>query len=152
MRLLMIAAACVLTASSPAQQAQLPQIRSADGKVVLRAQPTQNVDETGATIDPRAPMNARSTSTSIVIATADTFQSVLAANERRLGCLVQNKATGAAVVRVYLGAPAAAATGRSMDLDAGDIFSCATGSGMVVVDEISVAASEAGTPVVVVSQ
>ncbi len=152
MRLLMIAAACVLTGAAPAQQAQLPQIRSADGKVVLRAQPTQTVDETGSAIDPRAPLNSRSTSTSVTIATADTFQSVLPANERRLGCLIQNKSTGAAIVRVYLGAPAAAASGRSMDLDAGDIFSCATGSGMVVTDEVSVASSEAGTPVVVVSQ
>lgn len=151
MRLPLFLLAGLLSAEAAAQTAALPQVRTADGTVVLRAQPTQTVDDAGRRIDPRAPITSGSTSTAVVLAAADTFQQVIAASGNRLGCMVQNKGE-AATVRIFLGAVGLATAARSIDIAPGETFSCASAGGLVINDAIAAAATVAGTSIVVVTQ
>ncbi len=154
MKRLLIAAAALLAppvAAQTAPQAALPKIRSADRTVEVRAQPTQSVDDTGARIDPRSPLPATSTSTAITLGAADAFQQILAAQPARLGCMVQRKGSGG-IVRIFLGSPAQATAGRSVDINPGEVFNCVSTNGVVVTDTLSAAGSVAATPILVVSQ
>ena len=151
MRLLVFALAVLTPATALAQSATLPQIRSADGQVVLRAQPTQSVDNAGARIDPRSPLPATSTSAAVTLGAIDAFQQILPAQPGRLGCMVQHKGSGG-VVHIFLGAPGGASVERSVDLDPGEVFNCVSTNGVVVIDALSAAGSMAAAQILVVSQ
>lgn len=93
----------------------------------------------------------RSTSTpaSGTITTANTFQSVLAPNTSRNGCLIQN--TSAVTEYAFLGAPGSATTATSVQIPSGGSLSC-NSPGLVITDQISLTAGTTGAAFVVVSQ
>lgn len=92
-----------------------------------------------------------STSTGVTITTALTFQSVLASNSSRKGCLVQNKSTD--VEELFIGANGSATVAASLDLQPGQTFSCAASGGKVVTDNLSMTSKTLnGATAVVVSQ
>lgn len=96
-----------------------------------------------------APLGAASTTTSGTITTANTYQSILAADSARKGCLVQNTST--ATELLFIGAPGSATAANSFTLAAGGTFSCASGS-IVVTDQLSMTSSTAGSTFVAVKQ
>lgn len=151
MRLTLLAALVLTSGTAFAQTAALPQIRSTDRQVVLRAQPTQTVDDAGRQIDPRAPLASASVSTAVTITGVETFQQLLPANPARLGCMIQNK-SATSIVRIFLGTVAQATAPRSTDLDPGDSFNCAAATNLVITDAIAASATVANTPVLVVTQ
>jgi len=93
---------------------------------------------------------ASSTSGSGAIANANQWQSVLAPNSSRKGCLIQN--TSAASLLAFLGAPGSATAAASISIPSGGSFSCANPGGLVVADQISLTSTLAGATFVVVTQ
>ncbi|MFZ2996815.1 hypothetical protein [Sphingobium sp.] len=83
------------------------------------------------------------------IAAANTFQSVLASNSNRAGCLIQNTST--AIILVYQGAPGSATAAAANPVGAGGSFACG-GAGIVITNEISVTSATAGATFVVSNQ
>lgn len=151
MRLLMLSALLLIASQAHAQKAGLPEVRSSDNKVTLRAQPTQTVDDQGKQIDPRAPLTSPSTSIAITLTGTETFQQILPATTTRLGCMIQNKGT-VAIVRIFLGTAATATVARSTDIDPGETFSCSSASGLVINDAIAAATSAGPSDILVVTQ
>lgn len=94
-----------------------------------------------------APYGKTSTVTKVTISVTNTYQTALAANSLRLGCLIQN--TGASTMYVYIGAVAPADNTTSFNLAAGDAISCATMTGGVITDAILITGTS--TQVAVVS-
>jgi hypothetical protein len=94
------------------------------------------------------PTRASSTSTGGTIASANAYQSALAANPARLGCTIQNTSTG--TLRVFIGAPGSATDGASLPIAPGGSISC--GGVVVATDQISVASTLVGATFTVVSQ
>lgn len=108
----------------------------------------QTMDGIGVTI--LAPIRSTSTTTSGTVATANTYQSALAANATRKGCGIYN--TSANVELVFLGAPGSATSAMSIPIPAGGSFSCGSFQGLVVTDQISITSATATSSFVVVTQ
>lgn len=85
------------------------------------------------------PLPVQSTTTGTTITATNTFQqiwpSAAALTRGRAGCVIANN--GANKMFVYLGAPTAASTPKSIPLAAGATWNCNWG-GIVVQDEISI--------------
>ncbi|MFZ2996670.1 hypothetical protein [Sphingobium sp.] len=96
------------------------------------------------------PVRATSTVSPGTITTANTYQSALAANSARNGCLLQN--TSATTLRIFLGAPGSATDASAVQIAAGGSFSCASPGGVILTDQVSVAASTSSATFVIVSQ
>ncbi len=90
-------------------------------------------------------LKATSTLSNGSVATGGTFQTALAANSARDGCLIQN--TGSAALYVFLGATGAAEA-QSFQIAAGATFSCSQGQS-VLTDEVQVTSGTAGETFVV---
>lgn len=88
-----------------------------------------------------------STSAAGAVTTANTFQSVLASNFSRKGCLVVN--TGTTTLLVAFGN--APTIGTAIPLAVGASVSCNSGI-VVLTDQISVTSSTAGTAFLVISE
>ena len=97
-----------------------------------------------------APTTAASTPVAGSVATANTFQSALAANPARKGCTIQN--TSAGTLYAYFGSPGSATLAASLQTPAGGSVSCASPSGVVSSSQVSVTSATAGATFVVVSQ
>jgi len=93
--------------------------------------------------------SATSATTNGTIATANTYQSILAANASRKGCLIVNNS--AATEYVYLGAPGSATLANSIPVPQGGTFSC-NPPGVVLADQISMTSGTVGASFVAVSQ
>jgi hypothetical protein len=89
---------------------------------------------------------AASTDASGAVTTGGTYQTVLAANAARKGCLIQNPVTATEVLSVKVGTMSAPFT-----VPAGGSFSCAGGN-VVVTDAITATAATAGHAFSAVSQ
>jgi len=116
------------------------QVREAEGVIVL------NADGTSGSL----PQRATSTTTSGSVATANAFQSALAANANRKGCAIYNNSANAELI--YLGAPGTATAGTSIPLPAGGSFNCGSFQGIVLTDQISITSATVASTFVVVSQ
>lgn len=81
------------------------------------------------------PFQATTAITSGSITSTNTFQSALASNASRRGCLLQN--LGSNTMFVYVGALTSATTPQSLQLSTKQTFNCAAG-GIVVTDQIAV--------------
>jgi hypothetical protein len=68
-----------------------------------------------------------------------TYQTVLAANSSRKGCLIQNPTTATEVLNIKVGTMASPFT-----IPAGGTFSCNSGSGVVIGDAITLTATTTG--------
>lgn len=97
-----------------------------------------------------APHPTTSVTTSGAIATANAFQSALAASAVRKGCTIYN--TSAAAELIYLGAPGNATAATAIPLPAGGAFNCGSFQGIVLTDQISITSATAGAAYVVVAQ
>lgn len=92
------------------------------------------------------PNGVTTTPTGYTVTTANTFQSVLAASATRKGCLLQNtNAGGGDVEYVFFGPNASATEGASIQVAPGGAVNCATGSGQVLIDNVSVTSVASGT-------
>jgi hypothetical protein len=92
------------------------------------------------------PNGVTTTPTGYTVTTANTFQSVLAASATRKGCLLQNtNAGGGDVEYVFFGSNASATKGASIQVAPGGAVNCATGSGQVLTDNVSVTSVASGT-------
>lgn len=125
---------------APTFRDQSGQIRQADGVLPLRP------DGTTAAV----PIPVGSTPTAGSVATANAFQTALAANGARKGCAIYN--TSSATELVFLGAPANATVGASIPVPAGGSFNCGGYQGTVATDQISITSGTAGATFVVISQ
>ena len=88
------------------------------------------------------------TATSTISVTS-TFQSALSALASRKACLIQN--TGTHIEYVYFGAIASATTSNSFQISPGQTISCATQTGIVLTDAVSITGT-AGDGYIVASQ
>lgn len=125
---------------APAFKNQAGQVQQADAVLPLRPD--------GTTAAP--PVPATSTTTNGAIATASTFQSALAANANRKGCMVVNNSAAAELV--YLGTPGSATAANAIPLPAGGTFNCGSFQGTVLTDQISITSATQGATYVVVAQ
>jgi hypothetical protein len=91
-----------------------------------------------------------STVTNGSVATANTFQSALAASSTRNGCLLQN--TSANTLLVFLGSAGSATSANSLQIGAGGTLNCRNPGGLIVTDEISVTSTVQGTTFVLAVQ
>ncbi len=107
-------------------------------------------DSTGASVD--FSYAVTSTSGSSTVTTGGTFQSALASNANRKGCLIQNPATATENLLVFFGATGSATTATSFSLPAGAAISCATGAGFVLTDNVAVTGATTGHAYILVSQ
>ena len=75
------------------------------------------------------------------IATGNTFQSIMAADANRTGCIIQNTSTH--IMYVYFGATASATTSNTFQVPAGGFIYCgAGGSGVVALtDNVAITTS-----------
>lgn len=98
------------------------------------------------------PNGVTTTPTAYTVTTANTFQSVLAASATRKGCLLQNtNASGGDVEYVFFGANVSATKATSVQVSPGGAISCATGSGQVLTDNVSVTSAASGSDTGVVT-
>lgn len=87
------------------------------------------------------PNPVTSTNGSTTITTGNTFQTLLASNAARKGCLIQNPIAATETLFVSVGvATGSATTASSFGLSPGSAFSCAAGSN-VITDNIAVTAA-----------
>ena len=91
---------------------------------------------------------AVTTQTSGTIATGGTFQTALASNVNRKGCLLSN--TSAHTMYVFLGALASATEGKSVTVAAGGTFSCNYGP-IIVTDNVNITTSTSTDTFVILS-
>lgn len=97
------------------------------------------------------PLTTTTTAVGGSITTGNAFQSVLAANSNRHGCMLQN--TSAHTLYVFAGANTDATTAKSMQISPGNFFYCPSASGGTVIgDNISVTTSTAGDTYVMWSE
>lgn len=90
-----------------------------------------------------------STNASTTVTAGGTFQSVIASNSARNGCLVQNPVAATETLFVFFGANASATTAKSVSLSPGSAVSCAVGGIAVATDNVSVTATTTGHAFVV---
>lgn len=83
--------------------------------------------------------NVLSNNNSGTITTGGTFQTLLAVNSNRKGCLIQNPAAASETLFVFVGS-GIASTAKSFALSAGSAFSCFAGN-IVISDVIQVEAA-----------
>lgn len=142
-----VALVLAFVASPVAAQVTAPTYQSATGNT-LTAQGVVvlNADGTNGGV----PQRATSTTTNGSVATANTFQSALAANANRKGCAVYNNST--ATELVFLGAPGSATAANAIPVSAGGSFNCGSFQGIVLTDQVSITSATAGATFVVVSQ
>ncbi len=107
-------------------------------------------DSAGGSID--FSYGVTSTSGSSTVTTGGTFQSALASNANRKGCLIQNPATATENLFVFFGATGSATTATSFSLPAGAAMSCATGAGFVLTDNVAITGATTGHAYILVSQ
>jgi hypothetical protein len=101
---------------------------------------------------PTTPSAVTTTPTGFTITTANTFQSILAANAGRKGCTVQNKnPVGGDSESFFFGPNASATVAASLSVAPGGAFTCATGAGGILTDNISVTSIASGTDTGVVN-
>jgi hypothetical protein len=96
------------------------------------------------------PIAYTSTTAAVTIAAAATYQSVLAANPARKGCMIM--ATSSTTANIRLGAPGTATATNVIPLAAGQTFSCANVNGTTLGDEISMSTPAANATLLVISQ
>lgn len=128
------------TVTAPVYATNTGNSLNATGVVVL------NPDGTAGGI----PQRATSATVSGSVATANTFQSALAANANRKGCAIYNTSANAELI--FLGAPGTATAATSIPLPAGGSFNCGSFQGIVLTDQVSITSATAGSTYVVVSQ
>jgi len=136
----LLIAALMLVAAPGAAQTTAESYRNAAGQL-----------QDGIGVTNIAPIRSTSTTAPGTIASANTFQSALAAAPARKGCAIVNNHASAALL-VYLGAPGAASAAASIPVPAGGQFNCGSFQGLVLTDQISVTSATAGATYVVVSQ
>lgn len=142
--MLALAAIPALATQGLAETVTLPRVRDVDGnKPSAVAVVIVKDDGSSAGAATSSPVGGS-------VAVAGTYQSVLASNTARKGCLIQN--TSAAPLKLFLGAPGGATDAASLQLAAGASFSCAAPGGMVITDQISLTAATASATFVTVSQ
>jgi hypothetical protein len=91
-----------------------------------------------------SPTGYSSTNGSSTITAGGVFQTLLAANSARKGCLIQNPTTATETLYVSVAvATGSATTAKSYSLAAGQAFSCSSGS-IVVTDNIAIMATTTG--------
>jgi hypothetical protein len=95
---------------------------------------------------------ATTTNGSSSITTGGTFQSALASNSSRKGCLIQNPVAATETLFVFLGATGSATTANSISLSPGSIFYCAGQTGVVATDNVAITAATTGHTYVEMSQ
>ncbi len=137
---LLIAPSAAAQVVAPAYRNTAGQLQDSQGVVVL------NPDGTNGGL----PQRTTSTTTNGSVATANTFQSALAANATRKGCAIYNNSANAELI--YLGAPGSASIANSIPLPAGGAFNCGSFQGIVLTDQISITSATAGSTFVAVSQ
>lgn len=93
----------------------------------------------------------QSTDLHATVTTGGTFQSILAFNQNRRGCFVQNPNSATEDLFVYFGPIANATTAGSVDLAKGAAVNCTFGT-MVSTDQVSVTATTTGHAFVFNSQ
>ncbi|WP_293875547.1 hypothetical protein [Sphingomonas sp. UBA978] len=142
-----VALVSALVASPVAAQVTAPTYQSATGNT-LNAQGVMvlNSDGTNGSL----PQRATSTTTNGSVATANTFQSALAANATRKGCAIYNNSANAELI--FLGAPGSATAANAIPLPAGGAFNCGSFQGIVLTDQISITSATVASTFVVVSQ
>lgn len=96
-----------------------------------------------------APQPGTTTMAAVSVATANIFQTVLAASASRKGCAIQY--TGATIGYVYFGAIGGASKAASFQLTPGASINCGTPS-VVLTDNVSVTSATGGDTFVVSSQ
>lgn len=90
-----------------------------------------------------APGQRTSTSVSGTITTGNTFQSIMAADLNRTGCVIQNTSTH--TMYVYFGATASATTSNSLQVSAGGFIYCSAGNTPVALtDNVAITTSTTG--------
>jgi len=92
------------------------------------------------------------TNASSTITTGGAFQSALASNGARKGCLIQNPISATETLYVYFGATGSATTANSITLGPGAAVSCAVGGLGVATDNVAVEAATTGHAFVEMSQ
>ncbi len=97
------------------------------------------------------PIGVTTTNASGTVTLGGTFQSVLAANSARRGCLIQNPSTATEVLYVFFGANASATTSNSIMLTAGSSVNCAS-DGVVLTDNVSVTGATTSHAFIAMSQ
>lgn len=97
-------------------------------------------------------ITATTTPAAFTIATGNTFQSILASNASRKGCLIQNPIAATETLFVFFGANGSATTGASIGLSPGSAVSCAVGGLATATDNISATAATTSHAGVVYSQ
>lgn len=145
--LLAVAGAAAFFASAAHAKQTAPSYQTSTGNT-LNAQGVflLNTDGTSGSI----PVRTTSTTTNGSVATANTFQSALAANANRRGCAIYNNSASAELI--YLGAPGSASVANAIPLPAGGAFNCGGFQGIVLTDQVSITSATAGATFVVVSQ
>lgn len=158
MKRLLILACAVAALSGPALSAPavLPVVVNTSGQNVS-AGAVICVDSVGSLTGCGSPAPVTTTVINSTIATLNTYQSALAANVARKGCLIVNKS--AAIMRIYVGAPGSANDAQAQILLAGTVgaadggsFSCGLSQGAVITDQISIASPTATSAYLVMSQ
>jgi hypothetical protein len=91
-----------------------------------------------------APNAATTNNGSTTIATGGAFQSALASNAARKGCLIQNPLSATETLFVFFGANGSATTAKSISLGPGAAVSCSIGGLVVATDNVSVEAATTG--------
>jgi len=147
-RLGLIAALALALASSPAlAQVTAPTYNGPGGNtLVAQGVMVLNSDGTNGSL----PQRATSTTTNSSVATANTYQSALAASATRKGCAIYNTSANAELL--FLGAPGSATAANSIPLPAGGSFNCGSFQGIVLTDQISITSATVASTFVVVSQ
>jgi len=90
-----------------------------------------------------APTQRTSVSVSGTIATGGTFQSIMAADANRTGCVIQNTSTH--TMNVNFGPTASATTSNTLQVPAGGFFYCSAGQTPVALtDNVAITTSTTG--------
>ena len=115
------------------------------GQIRLNTQDTTGASCIHATVSATVTVApATTTNASGTIATGGVFQSILASNAARVGCLVQNPTTATEPLYVFFGLNASATTAKSISLAAGASVNCAVGGLGVATDNVSATATNSG--------
>lgn len=104
-----------------------------------------------ANIGSLSPSGVTTTSAAGTVTTGGTFQSVLASNTSRKGCVIQNPVAATETLFVFFGANGSATTGSSFGLAPGAAISCTAGL-TILTDNVSVTATTTSHAFVVTSQ
>lgn len=140
LRRILLAVAGVAAFSCVASaQTTVPGYRSQGGQV-----------QDGIGTQPLGVLTATSVASAGSVTTGGTFKTAIAANAKRLGCVLQN--TSATNMQVYVGSAALATGAASLNLPANATFNCGQASGLVITDEIAVTSATAGATFVTVVQ